>query len=36
LNNKTKIKLTEQEDKSVGTSWWCWTTTRTFDLNYQA
>ena len=33
LNNKTKTKLSEQEDKSVGTLWRRWITTKTINLS---
>jgi len=31
LNNKTRIKLSEQENKSVGTLWRRWVTTKTIN-----
>jgi len=36
LNNKTKIKLSEQENKSVGALGRRWITTKTINLHYRA
>jgi len=33
LNNKTKIRLSEQEKKSVGALWRRWITTKTINLS---